>query len=441
MFLWDKRALAVLARLEGRGHRAVLVGGCVRDSLLGIAPHDYDAATDALPEQIKAACADLPCLDVGIQHGTVTVLSDSLPVETTTFRRESTYSDHRRPDRVEFTRVLEEDLSRRDFTVNAMAWETSGIVDPFGGQADLNAKLIRCVGRPERRFEEDALRILRGLRLAAQLDFTIHPDTAAAIHRRCGDLRHVSAELISAEFLRLLCSPGAKRVLLEFPDAAGCIIPELAPCVGFDQKNFHHRYDVYTHSVLALDAIPPVPALRLAALLHDVGKPDTFSLDDDGVGHFYGHSAVSTTLADTALRRLRVSNDLREQTLTLISRHDLPVLPERKWVGRWLSRLGRDTFFALLALKEGDRAACADPTSPSPDPIAAAREMAQTLLDERACLSLSDLAVNGRDCMAAGLSGRDIGDALRRLLDAVAEGRLENDRDILLAELKNPSSL
>ena len=440
MFQWDERALDVLRRLEARGHRTVLVGGCVRDSLLGIPPHDYDAATSALPDQIKAACNDLPCLDVGIKHGTITVLSGGIPVETTTFRKETTYSDHRHPDGVEFTTELTEDLSRRDFTVNAMAWEMGTIVDPFDGQGDLTRRLIRCVGDPGRRFEEDALRILRGLRLAAQLEFDIHPDTAAAIHRCCGDLRHVAWERIWGEFSRLLCSPGAKKVLLDFPDVVTQIIPELTSCVGFDQKNFHHCYDVYTHSVAALDAAPPLLPVRLAALLHDVGKPATFSVDAEGVGHFYGHTGAGVPLADAALTRLRVPKELKEQVLTLVQRHDLPVEPERRWVGRWLARLGEETFFHLLALKRSDRAACANPSPPSPDPLELAAKLARQLLTEQACLSLKNLAVNGRDCMTAGLRGKEIGVMLARLLEQVAEGTLENERELLLQEIKKSSS-
>ena len=439
MFHWDDRALDVLNRLTVAGHRAVLVGGCVRDSLLGIPPHDYDAATSALPDEIRTACAGLTCLNIGLKHGTITVLSGGIPVETTTFRKETTYSDHRHPDAVEFTNDLTEDLARRDFTVNAIAWESSGIADPFGGQADLKRRLIRCVGDPDRRFEEDALRILRGLRLAAQLEFTIHPDTAAAIRSHAPDLAHVAWERIWAEFSRLLCSPGAQEVLLSFPEVVCQIIPELAPCVGFDQKNFHHRYDVYTHSVMALANTPPLLPVRLAALLHDAGKPETFSLDERGVGHFYGHSKHSARLADTALRRLRLPNDLREQVLTLIERHDLPVEAERKWVGRWLARLGEDTFSLLLHLKRGDRAACADPAPPSPDPFEVAESLALELLEEHACLSLKDLAVDGRDCLSAGLRGKEIGQTLQRLLDAVSEGVIPNERSILLDRIKKSS--
>lgn len=241
---WDSRALAVVQQLRRSGHQAVLVGGCVRDSLLSIPPHDYDVTTSALPWEILSCCAGFPCLNTGLKHGTVTVLSGGLSVEVTTFRREGSYSDHRHPDQVEFTSDLTDDLARRDFTINAMAWGPEGLIDRFGGQEDLNARLIRCVGDPDRRMEEDALRLLRGLRLAGQLRFTIYPDTAAAIHGHAPQLSMVAWERISAEFLRLLCSPGAEQVLLDFPDVVTQILPELGPAVGFDQRNPHHRWDV-----------------------------------------------------------------------------------------------------------------------------------------------------------------------------------------------------
>ena len=307
MFQWDVRALEILDTLERAGHQAVLVGGCVRDALLGREPHDYDAAVSAPPEEILAACrSKFKCIPTGLAHGTVTVVHSGLPVEVTAFRKEGTYSDHRHPDRVEYTSRLEEDLARRDFTVNAMAWDRSGLIDPFGGQADLAAGVIRCVGEPDRRFQEDALRVLRGLRLAAQLDFRLEGETAAAIRRNTPLLSYVAWERIQAEFLRLLCCPGAERILLDFPETVCQIVPELTPAVGFDQKNPHHCYDVYTHSVKALGQVRPEPALRLAALLHDIGKPACFSLDGQGVGHFYGHEGESARLAEQAAARLRL---------------------------------------------------------------------------------------------------------------------------------------
>ena len=215
---WDLRALAVLERLNVAGHRAVLVGGCVRDRLMGRTPHDYDAATSARPEQIREACAPMRVVETGVRHGTVTVLSGGLPVEVTTFRREGRYTDHRRPDRVEFTVDLGEDLARRDFTINAMAWEPSGLTDPFGGRADLAAGVIRCVGEPERRFGEDALRLLRALRFAAQLDFRLEEGTAAGVRACAPQLACVSRERVAEELKRLVCGPAAGRVLLDCPE-------------------------------------------------------------------------------------------------------------------------------------------------------------------------------------------------------------------------------
>lgn len=436
MTQFDPRALRVLDRLEAAGHRAVLVGGCVRDGLLGLSPHDYDAATSALPREILSACSEFRCVETGIAHGTVTVLCDGLPVEVTTFRREGSYSDHRHPDQVTFTASLAEDLKRRDFTINAMAWGPEGLTDLFGGQEDLCRRQVRCVGSPDLRFQEDALRLLRGLRLAAQLDFTLHPDTAAAIYRNLPQLSHVAWERISAEFVRLLCSPAAGRILLQFPKAAVQVVPELGPCVGFAQRNPHHRYDVYTHSVKALEAVSPTPALRLAALLHDVGKPPTFSLDGNGVGHFYGHPKVSTQLAGQALLRLRLDNSTRERVTLLIARHDLPVEPTRPWVGRWLSRLGEDAFFQLMELKAADGLACGTPAGGREEARKQAEALARQVLLERPCLTLKNLAVNGRDAMAAGLKGPEIGMVLRALLEQAAEGTLPNERTILLQQLE-----
>lgn len=431
MVPWDERAVDVVSTLNRAGFQTVLVGGCVRDSLLDIPPHDYDVATAARPEQVEKILSHLPCIKTGLKHGTVTIMSQGLPVEVTTFRREEGYSDHRRPDLVTFTDDLSQDLARRDFTINAMTWGPDGLIDQYGGQEDLSKGLIRCVGQPDQRFEEDALRPLRGLRLAAQLDFTLETQTAAAVRRHIPQLSHVAWERISSEFVRLLCSPAAGRILLDFPEAAVQIVPELGPCVGFAQHNPHHCYDVYTHSVKALEGVPPAPVLRLAALLHDVGKPDSFQLDENGVGHFYGHPNLSAQLAQTALSRLRLDRATQEQVLTLVSRHDMTISPTRACVGRWLARLGEETFFQLMALKGADALATATPDSPWEHDRRHALALARTVLEEGSCLSLKDLAVNGRDAIRAGLSGRDIGAALHHLLDQVAQGLVPNEPHIL----------
>lgn len=435
MWSFDPRALEVLRRLEGAGHRAVLVGGCVRDSLRGVSPHDYDGATSARPEEILAACQGLRCIETGGRHGTVTVLSQGLPVEITPFRRESGYSDHRHPDQVEFTPHLEEDLARRDFTINALAWDGRQIIDLFDGQRDLREGIVRCVGDPDTRLEEDALRLLRGLRLSAQLQFTLDTSTSDAIRRHTPQLVLVAWERIFREFSRLICAPGVEKVLLDFPEVTAQIIPELAPSIGFDQRSPHHCYDVYTHCVKTLSGVPPVPALRLAALLHDVGKPASFSLDEQGVGHFYGHPDHSATLARQALERLRADGATRDRALVLIQRHHLPVEPTEQWAGRWLARLGQDVLFDLLALKRADALACAPHPEGTAD-VDGALQAARTLLARPHCLSLRELAVNGRDALAVGLSGPAIGRALAQLLEEVSQGELENSRPVLLRELE-----
>ena len=434
---WDPRALEILRALEQAGYQAVLVGGCVRDALLGKAPHDYDAASSAQPEEILSACRAFRCVPTGLAHGTVTVINQGLPVEVTAFRREGAYSDHRHPDQVNYTSSLEEDLARRDFTINAMAWDLSGkLIDPFGGREDLARKTVRCVGEPDRRFQEDALRVLRGLRLAAQLEFSLEPETAGALRRSIPLLSYVAWERIQVEFLRLLCSPGAETVLLDFPEAVCQVVPELRPSVGFDQRNPHHCYDVYTHCVKALSHVRPERALRLAALLHDVGKPACFTLDGDGVGHFYGHEGESARQAERIAVRLRLDNQTKERVVTLVARHGLQIEPTPRVVRRWLRRLGPELFFHLLELERADGKACAPGPAPEADRCAQAESLARELLAQRPCLTLKELAVNGRDALEAGLSGPDIGRALNCLLDQVAVGDLPNDRAALLPRLR-----
>ncbi len=431
---WDPRALEILDRLRNAGFQAVLVGGCVRDSLLGRPLHDYDAATSARPEQVLELCQGFHCLETGLKHGTVTIINRHLPVEVTTFRSESGYSDHRRPDHVAFTDSLLEDLSRRDYTINAIAWDDGAPKDPFGGEADLQARLVRCVGDPDRRFEEDALRPLRGLRLAAQLDFELEEETARAIRRHIPDLAHVSWERIAAEFIRLICSPGAVRILLDWPDAVSAIIPELAPVIGFGQTADPQRPDLYAHTIRTLEGVPPEPPLRLAALLHDAGKPRVFREDAPEQERFRGHEEESASLAKQALRRLRLPNVLQERATLLVSLHHLPLEASPRWARHWLSRLGSEALQHLLVLKRADLLAGA----------ADARELrildeteaaVRDCIREQPCLNIRSLAVNGRDAMAAGLSGPSIGKALQSLLDAVLDGELPNEREALLHRL------
>ena len=431
------QVLDTLDRLHGAGYEAWIVGGCVRDLLLGRTPTDYDITTSALPQQTKAVFPDRRVLEMGIRHGTVTLLEEGMPLEITTYRVDGTYSDARHPDGVTFTTSLREDAARRDFTVNAMAYAPGvGLRDYFGGQEDLSRRLIRAVGDPDRRFQEDALRVLRAIRFAAVLDFSLEEETAAAARRQAAGLQNVSAERIFQELSKLLCGPKAGQVLLAYPDILGQVIPELLPMVGFDHRNRHHCHDVYTHTAVAVDHVPPQLPLRLAMLLHDIGKPDTFSLGEDGQGHFYGHHRRSVELAEEILRRLRAPKKLREQVLTLVRYHDAQIEEDPARLRRWLHKLGPAGFFALLAIQRGDAAGQAPAYCTRIERADRLESQARALLAQAPCLTLADLAVDGRDLLALGYRGPALGRALRALLEEVLAGRLANEKGALLQWMK-----
>ena len=428
-----------LSRLETAGFAAYAVGGCVRDQLMGRTPGDYDVTTAALPEQTAAVFAGERVIGTGMKHGTVTVLLDGHPLEITTFRVDGAYSDARHPDAVTFTRSLREDLARRDFTVNAIAWRPSeGLVDPFGGEADVRSGVLRCVGDADARFREDALRILRCLRFSAVLGFRIEPETAAAARANRALLRAVSAERVAEELRKLVCGPLVRSVVLEYTDVLGEVVPELLPLRGFEQHSPYHCYDVLEHCAAACEAVPPEPALRLAALLHDVGKPDCFFIGEDGVGHFYGHSARSAELVDPLLRRLRFDNESREEITALVRLHDVMLEPNERSVLRALRKYGPDFFFRLLQLKRADALAHA-PGDKRDERLARCEvleALANDLLARSACFSLRDLAVSGDDLLAAGFApGPAVGAALNALLDAVTDGLVPNEKAALLAHL------
>ena len=424
---------SLLARLESAGYQGWAVGGCVRDTLRGAVPSDWDVTTDARPERVMALFGKR-AIPTGLKHGTVTVCAGETHVEVTTFRRDGTYSDHRRPDAVQFSSSLEEDLARRDLTVNAMAMDLRGhICDPFGGQEDLSRRVLRCVGDPLRRLDEDALRIMRTLRFAAVLGFTIEPDTSAALHRRAPLLADIAAERILVEMNKLLTGEYMASVLLAYPDVLGVFLPELLPCVGFDQRNVHHCYDVWTHSVYAASAIAPDAVLRWAMLLHDIGKPDCFTVDEHGTGHFYGHPARSAELAEAICRRLRMDKKSAQRIVTLVRWHDRDIPRTEKAVARAARQLGEDALRQLLAVKRADNRA----QSPLCRGRAADIDRAEAILDDllarQSCFSLRELAVRGNDLTALGLRGPAVGEALQKLLDAVMDGSVPNERPALLA--------
>ena len=423
----------ILEKLESAGYEAWCVGGAVRDLLLGREPGDWDAASSAPPE----AVLDLfgaDALPTGLRHGTVTVkTTGGRGVEVTTFRCDGTYSDRRRPDRVTFTSSLEEDLARRDFTVNAIALSRRGeLADPFGGRADLAGRVLRAVGEPERRFGEDALRILRGLRFASRLGFALETGTAAALRRCAPLLGEIAPERVREELTGILCGEHVLEVLLAYPDVLGAVLPEILPCVGFDQHCVYHCYDVWEHTARAAAAVPPVPVLRWAMLLHDLGKPDAFFLDAEGRGHFHGHWRKSVEHSRAILDRLRFDNHSRQTILTLVERHDCELPLSEKSVRRNLARYGEEALRLLLEVKRADNLAQAEQYRDRQVLIRQWEELLAMVLAEGGCFSLRQLAVRGGDMTGLGLRGPAVGRALEELLDLVMDEKLPNDRAILL---------
>lgn len=430
---------AILEALWGAGFAAYPVGGCVRDGLLGLRPEDWDVCTDALPEQTAAVFSQYRLMETGMRHGTVTVLSQGRPVEITTFRTESGYGDNRHPDSVVFVRRLEEDLARRDFTVNAMAYDRDGtVIDLYGGRADLAAGLIRCVGEPERRFQEDGLRILRALRFASRLGFQIEAETAAAVHANRELLKNIAPERIFSELKGLLLGRGAGDILRRFGDVIFVFIPELAAEEGFDQRSVHHIHDIWTHTAMAVDAAAPDPVLRLTMLLHDVGKPEKFFTDQAGRGHFYGHAQAGAERAETILRRLRCDNAARREVVCLIQYHDMAPPQTKKGVRRLLTKLGEARLRRLIACWKADSADRAEQVkSRNLAVIAVTEALLDGITAEESCFSLRDLAVNGADILALGVRpGPQVGQILRELFRLVTEEDAPNERETLLALAK-----
>jgi putative nucleotidyltransferase with HDIG domain len=416
------------------GKRCYVVGGALRDSLLGRPVSDYDAATDARPEEVVALFRKV--IPTGIKHGTVTVFWKGMTIETTTFRRDSKYSDGRRPDSVEFGASLEEDLERRDFTINAMAVDplSGELVDLHGGQEDLKARLIRAVGDPAQRFDEDGLRPVRAIRFAAQLDFEIEDATLAAIPAALARTRQVSAERIREELERVLLAPRPSRafLLMEKTGMLELVLPELARCRGVDQKG-GHRFDVLDHSLVALDAAPPELEIRLAALLHDIGKVDTRVVGEDGVASFHRHEEFSARMAEAIMRRLKFPNSTMEAVCHLIRQHMF--FYEDNWtdaaVRRFLTRVGADKVGPLFSLRLAD-AEGKDGVPVDPRCLDPFRRRIEAILNAEEALSIKDLALGGEDLAALGVPrGPAMGRILAELLEAVLDDPSLNTKERL----------
>ncbi len=439
MIVLPEKVKTVINTLQDAGYEAYAVGGCIRDSLRGRRPHDWDITTSAHPAEVQRLFRRT--VDTGMKHGTVTVLLDQDSFEVTTYRIDGEYLDGRHPEQVTFTKDLAGDLQRRDFTINAMAYnEENGLVDIFGGQTDLNDEIIRAVGDPEERFSEDALRILRAVRFAAQLDFQVDPVTKAAAERLSGSLRQISAERIRDELLKLLTSdhPEKLRDCYETGMTAA-FLPEFDAMMKTPQNTPHHSYSVGEHTILSMKHIAPDPVLRFTMLLHDAGKPSARTTDENGRDHFYGHPEKSAVIADDVLRRLKFDNDTRRRIVQLVRFHDeRPPLSETA-VRRAIVKCGQEAFPAMFLVREADIMAQSEYYREEKlQYIRDFRNLYEEILKRGDCLTIKDLALSGRDLIEMGYEpGPELGRTLDKLLSAVLEHPEKNSREELIKHLKS----
>jgi len=434
----ESGAVKILERLEEGGFSAYVVGGAVRDLLMGMHPHDYDIATNALPVQVKSLFRKT--VDTGIKHGTVMVIENKVGYEVTTFRSDGDYIDGRHPEGVSFITSIEEDLKRRDFTVNAMAYSPGrGLCDYHGGTEDIKSKIIRCVGEPQRRFEEDALRMLRAVRFAVTLGFEIEEETKNAIKKCAPLIKKVSAERIRDELNKILLSYHPEKiVILHEVGLLKYIIPELERCFGEKQRNKYHIYDVGNHIMKALEFVSKDLSVCWAVLLHDIGKPNCSSVDANGIIHFYGHHKESQKIAVDVMHRLRFDNELIQNVSTLVENHDVRIDPQYPPVKRMMAKVGEELFEKLLIIQEADsRAKNPQYIEEKVRRIYNVRMIYQNVLAEHQPYMVSQLAVTGKDLLKIGFKpGREIGDTLRVLLDDVVITPGFNTRDYLLKKAK-----
>ena len=428
---------AILHTLQEAGYEAYAVGGCIRDSLLGRRPDDWDITTSAKPQETKALFGKT--IDTGIQHGTVTVMRHGRGYEVTTYRVDGEYEDGRHPKEVTFTASLKEDLKRRDFTVNAMAYnEKDGLVDLFGGRQDLEQKIIRCVGEANERFEEDALRIMRAVRFSAQLGFSIEERTKEAIRGHAERLRQVSAERIQVELTKLVISPNPDFLRIAWETGiTAVVLPEFDRLMEQPQNNPHHCFSVGEHTLHAMQAVRPDKCLRLAMLLHDVAKPLCLTTDAEGIDHFHGHAQKGERMAAQILKRLRYDNHTTELVSRLVKWHDVAIAPEKKAVRRAASRMGKELFPLILEVKAADLAAQSDyQRTEKREWLERLRSLYEEIEREGDCLTIKDLAVNGRDLIQGGITpGPQLGRTLQEFLEIVLEDPEKNTKEYLLSLL------
>ncbi len=430
----------ILKKLQDNGFEGYLVGGCVRDSIMGNTPHDWDICTNAKPEQTQACFSEYNTIDVGKKHGTIGVIMHGGIYEITTYRVDGEYEDNRHPQSVEFTSNIKDDLSRRDFTVNAIAYnESNRLVDPFGGREDITKKLIKCVGNPIDRFGEDSLRILRGMRFASRFGFDIETRTAKAVHDCKSLLHNVANERIREELIGILCGKSVEQILNEYRDVIAEIIPEITPCFDFEQRTPHHCYDVYRHIVHSVGVIEPDPLLRMTMLMHDIGKPQACTTGYEGRRHFKGHPKISAQIADRVLKRLRFSNAFIADCLKLTEYHDVRFSGNKRTVRRILGKIGRENMERLFKIQYADTMSQSDYNREQKlSNIETAKNHLDEIIRDNECFSLKQLAVNGSDLIEIGITnGKEIGDTLNYLFEKVLNEELENDRQALINAVKN----
>ena len=426
----------ILSMLHGAGYSAYVVGGCVRDSIMKIKPHDWDICTSATPEQMFEVFRDYRVIPTGVKHGTVTVVMCGVGYECTTYRVDGVYTDNRRPDNVIFTQNLVKDLERRDFTINAIAYnETEGLIDPFNGVQDIRNKIIRCVGNPTERFKEDTLRILRALRFKARLGFVIERNTEMSLLCLVNSLHNISIERIHDEICKIVKSKYAALVLEQYANVFMVCIPEMRVMYGFEQNNPYHDYTVWDHTIKTLYKCKTNDLItRLALLFHDMGKPYCCQVGEDGCKHFKGHGKVSASMADGVMQRLRFDNVTREKVVQLVYYHDATFEVGKKYVKRWLNKMGEEQFRRLLEVRKSDikgQKAVYDKYQVTK--VKEIEKLLNEVLAEAQCFTLKDLAVNGNDLLQAGFApGRRLGLTLNALLDAVINEEVSNEKIALL---------
>lgn len=432
MFCLPQEVITAIGLLKKAGFSAYPVGGCVRDTLMGNVPNDWDMCTNATPQQMHAAFIGQKTIDTGIQHGTVTLVLNGKNLEITTFRLDGDYADGRHPDSVTFSDRIDEDLRRRDFTVNAMAYdpEKGEVIDLFGGQKDIENKIIRCVGEPEKRFEEDALRILRAVRFSAKLGFEIEENTLAAMKHLAPTLGKVSRERIAQEMSGLLLARDPEPVLLSCREVLFAAVPELADMADCPQVSIYHDRNVWEHTALAVKNAEADLTVRWAVLLHDIGKPACHTRDDRGYDHFAGHQDEGMALARRVLEGLKMPKKLTDRVVTLVQKHDITLTDEIIWP--LLAEIGSETFDMLLKVKYADLMAHAEWVRPRAKGLGTYAALKEMLVKENRAMSVRDLALKGSDLAKLGIRDRAIGETLNRLFDEVVNRRCENTREALL---------